>query len=215
MRVGTDDHKTLWTIQPKAVWDQIEQHGVARVDRSLIAGAEDEEIWQYDWLAAQLARRIPGYGGGYPWWAYCNKPDLRQFRHGRHGEQVCVGFRPASGTWIRYPYWMWDTIYQGRYLALSYEEFVDWTQAILVAVPDEDTWPLPEPWQSRLERSWERLFQPGCHNDCWLRNCDKNDPKLDLYWPGGVEDGIFDAFGEFLRASEIADVRHFLGKPGR
>ena len=208
--VGVDDQETLWTIQPASVWVQIERDGEARVDRRLTShGAEG--IWQYDWLTSQLTRRIGGYASGYPWWAYCAKPDLRVYRHGQIGEQVRIGFRPTPDSWVRFPLWMWDTIFSYRYLAQSYEEFVEWTQELQSAVPDEDTWPLPEPWRSRLEQSWERLFEPRWHNSCWLLGCDPDDPRMDGYWPAGVESGCRVAVGETLRESDVVDVRHFVG----
>lgn len=206
----TNDQSILWTIQPATVWAQMEQHGSMYVDRRQ-ASYRNEGIWQYDWLSSQLARQIHGYAGGYPWWAYCKKPDLRTHRHLLIGEHVCIGFCPAPGTWIRFPIWMWDTIYSGRYLAQSYEEFVSWTQKMLTAVPDEDTWPLPDPWGRYVERSWGRLFDQRLHNSCWLRGCDPNDPRLDGYWPLGIETGSCEAVGETLRASEVVEVRHFRG----
>ena len=205
--VGVDDHETLWTIQPVSVWVQVEREGKARVDRRFTTYSS-ESIWQYDWLASQLARRIDGYSAGYPWWAYCKKPDLRSHRHNQTGEQVRIGFRPSVG-WIRFPIWMWDTIYSGRYLARSYDEFVEWTQEVQAAVPDEETWPLPEPWRDRLEKSWERLFEPHTDSSCWLLNCYLEDPRLDDYWPIGFESGSCEAVGDTLRASEVVDVSFF------
>jgi hypothetical protein len=38
-------------------------------------------------------------------------------------------------------------------------------KAMRQSVPDEDTWPLPEQWQTRLGTSWLRLFDldlPAC-----------------------------------------------------
>ena len=36
-------------------------------------------------------------------------------------------------------------------------------------VPDEDQWPLPEPWRSELEETWLRLFEPGLPAVSWER----------------------------------------------
>jgi hypothetical protein len=70
----------LWTVQPLVVWEQIQQHGTVHADetRFLTPGYVPHSC---RWLVQQLQQRLPGYPGTLPWWAYCEKPDLRWVRH--------------------------------------------------------------------------------------------------------------------------------------
>lgn len=77
----------LWTIQPEAVFNLIQQKGVYRCDLTK-SGMEDYAEPQYNWLVAQMKKRIspPPEGVSYPVWAYYRwsrtkmKPDLRAIR---------------------------------------------------------------------------------------------------------------------------------------
>jgi hypothetical protein len=57
------DTLRVWTIQPGEVWDQLEARGTLTVDPRYSANLHH----CYEWLRPQLARRIPGYAGHYPW----------------------------------------------------------------------------------------------------------------------------------------------------
>ena len=63
-----------------------------------------------------------------------------------------------SGT-LTFREWAWCKIYCGRMLAPTEQEALDWEAALRQSV-HEDTWPLPDPWKSELELSWQRLFDP-------------------------------------------------------
>ena len=74
----------LWTIQPERVFRLIYKRGVYRCDLSK-SGMEDFADPQYDWLVAQMKKRIgpPPEGVKYPVWAWYRwsltkkRPDLR------------------------------------------------------------------------------------------------------------------------------------------
>jgi hypothetical protein len=151
----------VWTIQPAIVWERLREQGVLGVDETeLPYGGHIPEA--YRWLASELCRRLADYPGTLPWWAYCKKPDLRLFRHHRPpGPEVRMELEPRSHSMVTFPIWAWDAVYGGDYLSPTREEHAAWTARLAAAVPDEDTWPLPEPWSAELEASWQRLFDPA------------------------------------------------------
>lgn len=60
---------TLWTLQHRAAWEELERTGVLR--------AEPDRVWEdfrgaYDWMADQMRARIgpPPEGVRYPIWAW-------------------------------------------------------------------------------------------------------------------------------------------------
>lgn len=158
----------LWTVQPLDVWEQLQQKSHLHVeeDRLPYDGYIPDT---YRWLVRKLIQRIPDYPGTLPWWAHCEKPDLRWVRHRRpRGRQfVRLELEPLPGSFATIPSWGWNTVFGGYYLAPTREEHDQWMAALRNAVPDEDTWPLPEPWQSELEASWERLFDPDLPPIAW------------------------------------------------
>jgi hypothetical protein len=75
--------------------------------------------------------------------------------------QVRLELEIADESFLRFPCWAWNRVFCQDYLARTRKEYDDWTRAMRRAVPDEDTWPPPEPWRSQLEASWQRLFDPN------------------------------------------------------
>jgi hypothetical protein len=156
------------------VWDEARRQGVAWVDPSSRVdpkGCEPGYVPpQYEWLTAQLVRRRGWTPGRLPWWAYCAKPDLRRCRHRPHMPRLQARLElelPPERAFV-IPCWAWNAVHCQDYVAFSQAEERDWRARMLAAVPldpdatDEPTplWPLPEPWRSELEASWERLFDP-------------------------------------------------------
>ena len=188
---------TFWTIQPADVLRQIETDGHGRVDRRKLCFVSPA----YRWLKAQLRRRLPGYRGGLPWWLYCRKPDLRLHRHawpcGERLVRLEVALPPDRVA--SFPCWAWDIVYCGEFLAVSKAEYRKWKAAVKPLV-DEDTWPPPEPWKGRLERSWERLFM-----------------KLpDKPWPGARREFAFlpagrEAVTDVIYEADVRAVTRFQG----
>ena len=117
----------------------------------------------YYWLSSQLQQHLSAYEGGLPWFAYCDKPDLRWVRHRLPANRqfVRIEIEPAPDSFFVFPCWAWDIIYCGQYLALSQDEHDEWVSALEIAVPNaDDILQLPEPWLKKLQISWERLFSP-------------------------------------------------------
>jgi Domain of unknown function (DUF3841) len=157
----------VWTVQPWEVWEAVESRGALAVDPRFSANLHR----CYEWLQAQLLRRLPGYTGHYPWWAYGTRPDLRRVRHQQPygARRVLIELDLPTERVMVFPFWAWDCIFYERFLSPSRRESEDWKKRLLKAVPNaEDTDPLPEPWQTELEASWERLFDPKLPARGWL-----------------------------------------------
>lgn len=166
-QTGVQETIRAWTIQPWAVWEKVEAQGALTVDARYSADLHH----CYEWLREQLLRRAPGYTGHYPWWAYATRPDLRRVRHHRPCRER-YALIELDLPWERvvvFPFWAWDCIFYGRFLSPDRRESEDWERRRLEAVPDEDTYPLPEPWRTELETSWERLFDPWLPSQGWLQ----------------------------------------------
>lgn len=148
-----------WTVQPLGVWETLQGEGVCRVDPGLAFDHEPPAC--YLWLVEQLKRRLPGYQGNFPWWLYCGKPDLRWVRWTRPLDEWEVRLElelPADRV-EEFLIRDWDVVYCQAWLCkhlprqrwYEFEKRRGW----------EDVYPYPEPYQTLLERSWQRLFDPG------------------------------------------------------
>lgn len=189
----------LWTIQPAHVWNLLQNRALLYVDnsqkyRGFIPPA-------YRWLQSQLIRRLPGYCGHLPWWAYCHRPDLRRHRHLRPKgvTEVRLELEISEERVLRFPGWAWHRVFCADYLATTREEYDDWISELRKAVPNEETWPLPEPWRLRLEASWERLFSA----ELPLLDWDESSP-----WSRTV---YLEAVFEQLRLKDVRNVTFFKG----
>ena len=186
----------VWTVQPLIVWESLQTTGTLVVDSALYSYS-DYIPWQYEWLARQLQDRIPGYSGGLPWWAYCTKPDLRWVRHRRAMGTPQVRIELEVKDALAMPCWAWNEVYCGQFLSSTEREHDAWHLAMRQDVPDEDEWPLPEPWRSELETSWLRVFDSDLPKDGWT----------DVSKKRVCEEAVF----EMLRLEDVCAMTRFVG----
>lgn len=190
----------IWTIQPAQVWCRLRRQRLLYVQedvgkyRGYVPNA-------YRWLQRQLADRMPAYSGHLPWWAYCRKPDLRRHRHLRPqgATEVRLELEISAEAIVHFPCWAWQRVFCEDYLATTREEYDNWARELRKAIPDEDTWPLPQSWRLQLEASWERLFTPDL-------------PVLD--WDGSspwARTPCLEAVFELLRLEDVRHVTVFEG----
>ncbi len=150
----------VWTIQPVEVLERLEAEQVLYADPARIP---EEFRHAYDWMRAQMERRIPGYRGHYPWWGWHSpRPDLRRSGHlprGTRGVRLELELEPAEVLLSDFD--AWHAVLNWGYLALSEDEEEVWYRRFEAAVPDRfrRAWPLPEPWWSDILSSWERIFE--------------------------------------------------------
>lgn len=155
----------LWTIQPRAVWERLRRDRTLWVDPTDPAFSHDFRE-DYDWMRGQMRRRLPGYGGHYPWWAYDYKLDLRSFRHRRgQGQWVRLALALPPERVLLSAYGAWHFVLNRWHLPhaaddAGYErESAAWDAELAAHKLDPyATQPLPEPWHSRMVASWERIF---------------------------------------------------------
>jgi hypothetical protein len=194
-KVGRKSRLRLWTIQPFSVWTQVREDGEARVLPARWSHPDHTPV-SYDWLRGELAGRVKNYQGGYPWWCYCEKPDLRIHRHGSLSggkQQVRLELEVDPARVSVFRIWAWNRIYCGMYLG-SLRQERDWRRRRRESFVDRDLrdWELGPPWRAELEASWQRLFLPlpKRSNDCFM--------------PSGHE-----AVVEVLRLADVRKVDHF------
>lgn len=186
----------LWTIHPARVWERLQNEAELRVDSKRLPYGEAPR--SYRWLADQLIRRLPGYPGTLPWWAYTEKPDLRSFRFLRPiGKEVRIELELDASEFLVLPSWAWHRVFCLDYLAFSEYEYEGWKRALREAVTDENIFPLPEPWQSDIEKSWERLFDPALPSI-----------QFDRQWPASELVAVFGV----MRLRDLRRATFFYGK---
>jgi len=147
----------IWTIQPVKVLTRLDAKRVLYVAPARVPG---EFRHAYDWMRQQMKKRIPGYKGRYPWWGwYSPCPDLRCSGHlpkGTRGARLELDLDPDKALLSDFD--AWHAVLNRAYLALSEEEDEAWYQALPRSPASLRDWPLPEPWQSEMLASWERIF---------------------------------------------------------
>lgn len=169
-RIGKPKDGTirLWTIQPMEVWESLCREKILLVDPEHPRCSYKVEYRDaYDWMREQMKCRLPSYEGNCPWWAYDYKMDLRSYRYQTY---------PPNERYVRielavpvekvlicaYEAWFW--VLNKWYLAEGTdEEFFQngkrWEEeAKRAGVNLRTLGPLPEPWQSQMVASWQRIF---------------------------------------------------------
>ena len=100
---------------------------------------------------------------------------------------------------VRFPCWAWHRVFCEDYLAATRDEYENWISPLRKAIPDEDTWPLPNPWRLRLEASWKQLFSPKLPLLDW---------DEDSQWS---RNPCMEAVVELLRLADVQHVTFFKG----
>src|SRR5207302_1501663 len=121
--------------------------------------AESDWAMPYEWMRRQMKRRVPGYQGHTPWWAWFEpKPDLRRraFQIGFPGSlQVLLTLAMPREEILLSEFVCWERVYNRSYLTLTYEDRTPWYEAMTSYLNENGIprceWPLPEPWQTQME----------------------------------------------------------------
>lgn len=175
----------LWTIQPFSVWTQLGEDGEARVLPTRWSHPDNPPVC-YDWLREELAGRVKNDQGGYPWWCYCEKPDLRTHRHGSLSggmQQVRLELEVDGARVAVFQIWGRNRICCELYLG-SLRQERDWRRRRRESFVDRDLrdWELGPPGgrSSKLAGSDSSFrYQSGATTaSCravmrrWLKSCD-------------------------------------------
>lgn len=156
----------LWTLQEIAVWDSLRKEGQLCVDPAL----RDLDPYfrePYDWMCSQMLRRIFGYQGHDPWWAYDYPVDLRSYRYhaGSPGERmVRLELAVPWEQVLLSAYGSWHYVLSQDYLPQASDEEAFWQENDTwelerqALVREGKDWMMLEPYRTRVMRSWERIF---------------------------------------------------------
>ncbi len=162
----------LWTIQPRVVWNLIQQTGVYRCDPILCSMPEQQFTEKYRWLIDQMSRRIgpPPEGVAYPVWAWHTqnrkhkKPDLRSERwcNGPGGEHyVCIELEVPDDQVVLSDFDSWCTILNNGLLDDSKEESEQLNASFEAMNPVAQ--------KVFKYRNWERVFDVSPLDNEWIR----------------------------------------------
>lgn len=189
-RVGRPRPGTLrlWAFHEPFVWERLQQHGYLYFD---LAHHDDPEfilacLPQYDWMREQMAQRLPGYRGHYPWWAWFRpKPDLRRWGRWMHPPgtpfvRLELALEPGRVLLSVEPAWV--MVLNRGYIGIDRADYIAWDAGVEEAGIDDLKWPLPEPWQTRVVSSWERIFDVEAltQGDEWSDAVQATFERLDL-----------------------------------
>ena len=136
----TPHAQTLWTIQSVQVWHKLLREKELTAQPKWI---EPSFLPAYDWLVPQMKRRIKGYAGRYPWWAYENRPKI-QYHTDEPGFYVLLQLSLDPERFLLSSYGSWHCVLN------------DWF-FVHPAIWDE-TSEEPTGTQAEKERSWEDIF---------------------------------------------------------
>ena len=154
----------IWTIQPIQIWDLLRDQKVLYVDRGL---CQECDLFPeaFSWMCQQMGKRVLNYQGHLPWWGWQHpKPDLRFYsRKGINGTQhIRIELEIPEDRVLLSLEHAWIALLNHIFVCYTDVEGVEWDVALEQNGIDDRHRPLPEPWQSQLVASWERIFDlPG------------------------------------------------------
>ena len=158
----------LWTIQTEEFYEELRKNGVIHTDPEKI----DKDFRSaYDWLCAQMRRRLPPPPPGvrYPIWAWHTwdwmhkRPDLRLERFRNPDPEVRLDIRIPDGHVLLSDYGTWHFVLN------------DW---LLGTCTCEEEWDKEEAWfyalpkarqRAEKRRSWQRVFDVTPFDNGWRR----------------------------------------------
>ena len=172
----------LWTIQPQAVYQLLQDTGVYRCDpyQSVMLQPMDDAmigkelceqfVESYDWLVRQMEKRIGPRPEGviYPVWAWYQygnkrKPDLRSERwsNGNPGERLaCILLEVPDQEVLLSDFGGWHFALGGLVPISDSEEESDQLEEYLDTLTEEDQ-------KAFLSRNWERIFDIEPYKNDW------------------------------------------------
>lgn len=183
----------VWTIQPSQVWELLSEKKVLYVQPDL---CEECPLFPeaYSWMRQKTKDRLPNYQGHLPWWGWCYpKPDLRfHSRQGTNGMQlVRIELNIPTTQVLLSNESAWIAVLNYIYVSYTDTEGEKWREVLEQHKIDDRNRPLPEPWQSQLVESWERIFD------------------LDGLRNGGAWADVVQATFEELRLANVVSVQPF------
>lgn len=188
----------LWTIQPADVHAALQERKTLHVDPAL--WSDTDSIWEdpYRWMMEQMARRVPGYQGRHPWWAWhtyiidCARPDLRSLRHWCRGPSVMLTLDVPDQEVLLSNFDAWHAVLNGTPITDTEAAYDALVQAIWER--RKKGLPMEEEIERHLRQSWEHIFDLDGLKEHWM-------------WPTFSVQACF----ETLRLTDVKRVQFFEG----
>lgn len=218
--IAGSEQVTLWSMQPIEVWLQLQREGQLAANPVLGGMWETENCRHaYEWIRVQMRKRLPAhaYSGGWPWWAWTTKPDLRHHRNiwriGQRGVRMELSLPTERALFSRFG--AWDAVLNQYHYSCdddAYEGFQHRLEAKatemgaggasclegwIMARYREDpaaACPLIRQFADEIQASWE----------CILDLDKMNDSEYHRDWPN-------QACFEWLRMDDVRGVTEFVG----
>lgn len=191
----------LWTVQHAVAGERLYQYGILRGD-----GRRVDPYFRhaFHWIADEMRRRLPPSHAKFPIWGWYRwqgearaRPDLRTSGHLAKGTPgICIEFEVPDNRVLLSDFDAWHCVLNGSFLSLSEEEDNAFDEELEKAGVQHG-WPYPEPFNSRVISSWQRIF-----------NMEAADPE----WRGSPsERGIQATFWE-LNLSQVRCINRFTAR---
>lgn len=181
----SSQRQRLWTIQPHAVWQQLQQTGIYRTEWHHVAANWHGLDWQhaYDWMVAQMKARLapPPTGCVYPIWAWYQwdsalkrRPDLRSSEYSSMAGVRLELLLPTVSVLLS-DFALWDYPLNWWYLPRSEADDLafaarfanDATTKPNTLVPDRRSTmhaAIEESWQGIFDLNWSDLYISRPHS---------------------------------------------------
>lgn len=162
----------LWTIQPADVCRSLQERGSLHADPELWTDMYPSLEAAYRWMTGQMARRIPGFRGHYPWWAWRQwaldrpRPDLRNVRTYRSGSNVLLKLDVPDQEVLLSDYNAWHAVINVWPIADTEAEYEILEQEI--SDRQQTSRPFDEELDRKIQKSWERIFDLDGLKTHWM-----------------------------------------------
>ena len=153
-------------------WDRLQHEGVLRGDGRRVPAYYR---YAYRWMADQMRLRLPPHRARFPLWGWYrwqglkqHRPDLRASAHlakGQAGVRIEVDL-PEDSVLLS-DFNGWHCVLNRCFLPMDEQEDDSFSRELEQAGV-EWVWPYPEPFDSRVVSSWQRIFdlEAGAP-ECW------------------------------------------------
>ncbi len=185
----------IWTIHEEDAWEAFQEQGVIKGDGRRII---HDHRKAYRWMMRQMKDRIPGYGGGYPVWAYSRwapdepKPDVNDCVDPSPKRLVMLECEVPRDRILKSDVELWNFVLNGtEYLGRNEQE----------------------------EEAWEARARSGkVHHatlakemrDSWMLMFELTNDRGDKDWLGDANSNAIQAAIEQITLDQVKKIEHFV-----
>ncbi len=176
----------LRMVMPSSAYEVLQKNGLLVADGRRVPKSYRHG---YRWMAKQMCKRIgPSPTGiNYPLWAWAQRGDETENPSRRFSCRLPSGvpgylitFRAKDGAFLLSDFIAWDAVLDGVYLAKSFKDREQFQKELNYAGLLYEA-PYLEPFKSRVENSWESIFDLGELDRKSLENKDHRSIQATLW----------------------------------